>query len=288
MIVLLTPFETTTGLAAAIAAVNILIIIAIIFMERKNPESTLAWVLVLTFLPVVGLILNMIFSQNIARKQIFRLNPDEEKFVSSSLKKQMDAISTGKYEFVNEEAAEWRDMIRLNQRYDSAYFTQNNEVELFTDGREKFESLIADIENAKKSINIEYYIIKWDKVGIRLLKALEKKAKEGVEVRLLMETVGLPKARSKIQLEHTIGTCVGPTGRPMPRLSSSRATPLAASRPKADPPERQTAWTLSTVFSGRSRSVSREAGAPPRTSTPPVAPSGATITVQPVPASSSV
>ena len=176
MIVLLTPFETTTGLAAAIAAVNILIIIAIIFMERKNPESTLAWVLVLTFLPVVGLILYMIFSQNIARKQIFRLNPDEEKFVSSSLKKQMDAISTGKYEFVNEEAAEWRDMIRLNQRYDSAYFTQNNEVELFTDGREKFESLIADIENAKKSINIEYYIIKWDKVGIRLLKALEKKA----------------------------------------------------------------------------------------------------------------
>ena len=190
MIVLLTPFETTTGLAAAIAAVNILIIIAIIFMERKNPESTLAWVLVLTFLPVVGLILYMIFSQNIARKQIFRLNPDEEKFVSSSLKKQMDAISTGKYEFVNEEAAEWRDMIRLNQRYDSAYFTQNNEVELFTDGREKFESLIADIENAKKSINIEYYIIKWDKVGIRLLKAIEKKAKEGVEVRLLMDALG--------------------------------------------------------------------------------------------------
>ena len=61
MIVLLTPFESMTGLAAAIAAVNILIIIAIIFMERKNPESTLAWVLVLTFLPIVGLILYMIF-----------------------------------------------------------------------------------------------------------------------------------------------------------------------------------------------------------------------------------
>lgn len=179
-----------TGLAAAIAAVNVLIVIAVIFMERKNPESTLAWVLVLTFLPVVGLVLYMIFSQNIARKQIFRLNPDEEKFVSSSLKKQMDAISTGKYEFVNEEADDWKDMIRLNQRYDSAYFTQNNSVELFTDGREKFESLIADIKNAKKSINIEYYIIKWDKVGLRLLKALEEKAKEGVEVRLLMDALG--------------------------------------------------------------------------------------------------
>ena len=50
-------------------------------------------------------------------------------------------------------------------------------------------------------------------------------------------TAGSPKARSKMQLEHTMGTCVGPTGRPMPRLSSSRATPLAASRPKADPPK---------------------------------------------------
>ncbi len=200
MIILLTPFESTTGLVAAIAVVNLLIVIAVIFLERKNPESTLAWVLVLTFLPVVGLVLYMIFSQNIARKQIFRLNPDEKKFVSSSLKKQMDAISSGTYEFVNKEADEWKDMIRLNQRYDSAYFTQNNSVELFTDGREKFESLIKDIKAAKKSINIEYYIIKWDKVGLRLLKALEEKAKEGVEVRLLMDALGCRQlTNSRIQ-----------------------------------------------------------------------------------------
>ena len=94
-----------------------------------------------------------------------------------------------------------------------------------------------------------------------------------------------PNARSKMQLEHTIGTRVGPTGRPMPRASSSRAAPLAASRPNAEPPDSMTAWTTSTVFSGRSRSVSRLAGAPPRTSTPPVAPAGAMMAVHPVPAS---
>ena len=88
-----------------------------------------------------------------------------------------------------------------------------------------------------------------------------------------------------MQLEHTMGTRVGPTSSPIPRASSSRATPDAASRPKAEPPERQTACTTSTVFSGRSRSVSREAGAPPRTSTPPVAPCSATMTVHPVAAS---
>ena len=65
-------------------------------------------------------------------------------------------------------------------------------------------------------------------------------------------------------------------------------TPSEAPRPKADPPDRTTPCTASTVFSGCRRSVSRVAGAPPRTSTPQVAPSGATQTVQPVPASASV
>ena len=95
---------------------------------------------------------------------------------------------------------------------------------------------------------------------------------------------GSANARSNRQLEQTMGTMVGPTGRPMPRRSSSRAAPEAASRPKAEPPESITAWILSTVFSGFSRSVSRDAGAAPRTSTPAVAPCGATIAVQPVPA----
>ena len=98
----------------------------------------------------------------------------------------------------------------------------------------------------------------------------------------------LPNARSNRQLEHTMGTRPQPTSRPMPCFSSSLAAPEAASRPKADPPLNTTACTSSTVFSGLSRSVSRDAGAAPRTSTPPTAPSGATIAVHPVPPARSV
>ena len=100
--------------------------------------------------------------------------------------------------------------------------------------------------------------------------------------------VGSPKARSKRHAEHTMGTTVGPTGKPMPRRSSSRAAPEDASSPNAEPPDSTTAFTWSTVSSGLSRSVSRDAGAPPRTSTPPVAPFGHTITVHPVSPSRSV
>lgn len=59
-------------------------------------------------------------------------------------------------------------------------------------------------------------------------------------------------------------------------------TPVAASRPKALPPASITACTFSTMLTGLSRSVSRVPGAAPRTSTPPVAPASAMMTVQPV------
>src|SRR6266516_6687803 len=62
-------------------------------------------------------------------------------------------------------------------------------------------------------------------------------------------------------------------------------TPPAASSPKALPPVRTMAWTFSTMCIGCSRSVSRVAGAPPRTSTPPTAGVSQRMTVQPVPAS---
>src|SRR5579871_1959615 len=70
--------------------------------------------------------------------------------------------------------------------------------------------------------------------------------------------------------------------------SRYRITPLAASSPKALPPERRMACAFSTAFVGDSRSVSRVPGAEPRTSTPAVAPASHKITVHPVGRSLSV
>ena len=89
-----------------------------------------------------------------------------------------------------ESTEKWKHLLKLNQVYGKAYYTQDNEIELFTDGRELFESLIDDIMAAKETINIEYYIVKRDKIGRRFLDALTKKAAEGVEVRLLMDALG--------------------------------------------------------------------------------------------------
>ena len=170
--------------------VDFIIALTIIFLERKNPSATLAWIMVLFLLPVAGIILYLLFSQNIARKKIFRLSRFEEQTIENALKEQIDEIDSGRFVFTNRESRQWRDMIRLNQKYGKAYFTQDNRIKVITDGESMHESLLKDIRNARSTINMMYFIIKNDYVGKEVIRVLTEKAKQGVEVRLLIDAIG--------------------------------------------------------------------------------------------------
>lgn len=183
-------YLTFSNITTAILIVNFLLVIGLILVEHKNPDSTLAWTLVLMLLPVVGFFLYLVFSQNIARMQIFRMTSDEKEYNTRSVRKQIDAIEEGRFEYVNDETREWEELVKLNLKYGSDYLTQHNNISILNDGVYMFESLKEDIRNAKRYINIEYFIIKWDEVGKELVELLTEKAKEGVEVRLLMDAMG--------------------------------------------------------------------------------------------------
>ena len=99
---------------------------------------------------------------------------------------------------MNPEAEEWKDLIHLNGLYGGSFYTQNNSVSILTGGKHKFRSLMRDIKNAKSSINIMYFIIKNDAVGRRFLQALTQKAREGVEVRLLLDAMGSRQINDRV------------------------------------------------------------------------------------------
>ena len=71
------------------------------------------------------------------------------------------------------------------------WVTDNNTIERFINGEDKFNSLINDIKNAKTYIHMEYYIFRNDNLGRQIVSELAKKAKEGVEVKLLDEWNGM-------------------------------------------------------------------------------------------------
>ncbi len=177
---------------------NFIVALTIIFLERKNPSATLAWIMILFLVPVAGVALYFLLSQNIARQKIFRMTNFEEEMIHSSLSAQIDSIKRGTFGFSNPEAKKWHDMIRLHQTYGNSFFTQDNGISIFTDGTHKFEHLIRDIKNAKQMIHVMYFIVKNDGMGRLLIQTLTQKAKEGVEVRFLIDAMGSRQISEKM------------------------------------------------------------------------------------------
>lgn len=169
---------------------NLIAAFTILFLERKDPSATLAWIMILFILPGVGILAYILLSQNISRQKIFLLTRYEQAIIHSQLAEQITEFHEGDIHFLNPEVEHWQDMIHMHQTYSKSYFTQDNSLSIFTDGQEKFDALFSDLRNARSSINIMYYIVKYDDLGIALIDLLTEKAREGVQVRLLMDALG--------------------------------------------------------------------------------------------------
>lgn len=178
--------------------INLISIITLIFVRRKDMSVTFAWLLVLIFLPLLGFILYFFFGSTYKLRLMskkFRMEGIEEKY-GDALKKATEAISAEKIVFQDPETKNFRDMIIMNSRNSKCFFTEDNDVQLLVNGQEKFPRMFQDIEAAKESIHVMYFIIKSkDQIGKDLIALLAKKAAQGVEVKVLFDGMGCMATR---------------------------------------------------------------------------------------------
>lgn len=181
---------TVPHIMFVVYVLNALIAFGLIFFDDKSATATMAWIMILFMVPVVGLFLYMILSQNIARHKIFKMSEKEEMDIGTIVGWQKETVretlSNDRSKFLNK----WTDLITLNLDYADSLLTFNDSVDLIYDGNEMFDRLCHDIENARYTVKLCYFIIKDDFVGQKLIDLLTKKAKEGVKVRLLIDALG--------------------------------------------------------------------------------------------------
>ena len=173
-----------------IVTLNIFFAIALIFLERRDPTSTWSWLLVLFFIPVFGFIIYLLFGRRLRQKHLFRWEGRKRIGIEQLIDYQIQAIEDDTLDFHLDDTEHYKDMIYLHLRNNHAVLTQDNDVEVFNDGGDKFEALILDLEKAKDHIHFQYYIIRLDKLGNRILDVLIKKAQQGVKVRVLFDDIG--------------------------------------------------------------------------------------------------
>ncbi|WP_440857140.1 cardiolipin synthase [Staphylococcus shinii] len=169
---------------------NIIFAFIIIFMERRSPGAVWAWILILAFIPILGFIIYLLFGRQIQRDHIFRLNKDDKVKIESIVDEQLESLNNNDSSEFNNQIFKYKDMIQMLLHNNSAFLTTDNDISIYTDGKEKFNALIKDIYNAKNYIHIQYYIFRNDKLGKSILAALEHKLEEGLEVKMLYDDMG--------------------------------------------------------------------------------------------------
>lgn len=169
--------------------VNIVWIGLVIFLENNNPSRTMAWLLVLILLPVVGFFLYILFGRNYRKKR-----KAKAKILSDSDRMEKAAeIQSNLLEYIdlpNSDHPGNRRLMQLLLKNAKAPFSLSNEVTVLTNGLSKFNRLFTCIKEAKDHIHLEYFIIKEDRIGNELRELLIQKSQEGVKVRLVFDDVG--------------------------------------------------------------------------------------------------
>jgi len=195
--------DTVLWLMNHILFINILLAILIVFFERRNPSVTWAWLMILFFVPILGFLLYLFLGQDLRKKKLFALKEEEDQ-IERMVHRQEEILSQKDIELDYPNIKECKDIIYLHLVGHNALYTQKNNVQIFNNGNDKFKKMIKDIKKAKKFIHIEYYIIRNDWLGRKIVELLTQKAREGVEVKLLYDGMGciwLPKNFFKSLIE---------------------------------------------------------------------------------------
>lgn len=171
---------------------NMISVFSLIFIERKDPTTTWAWLLILMLIPGVGFIIYLLLGQNLSRQKIFREKKIIDKTRAAGLE-EMQEIHGIKKDLQDE----YSDLILMNYNQCGSIYTTGNEVKIYISGEKKFQDLIKDIRAAKRFIHIEYYIFRFDDLGKAIINELKEKIDEGLEVRLLVDGMGSKNLKQK-------------------------------------------------------------------------------------------
>lgn len=181
-------------------ALYIVMVGLVIFLENKDPAKTMAWLLVLFLLPIVGFVFYILFGQNYRNKfrskrknKLSRVKLDQ---AANYQREMIDYLDL----FGNNESYVNNRLINLLLKNANAPFSVNNWVEVLTNGEVTYTAMLEAMENASEHIHFEFFIIRNDNIGKRMKETLMRKAQEGVKVRVIYDSVGCWKlSRSYIK-----------------------------------------------------------------------------------------
>jgi cardiolipin synthase len=159
-----------------------------IFYDNRNPHKTISWLLILVASPLLGFFFYLIFGRSFRKRKI---SQTKHIFTRNTMEKwagiqvaMVDVIGVFNRNLVSKR------LVNLLLNNSKSPFFLRNRIAIYKDGDSFFEMFLQDIQEAKHHIHMEYFIIRNDHIGNIVKDLLIKKAQEGLEVRLIYDSVG--------------------------------------------------------------------------------------------------
>ena len=175
-------------LGSLLWALYLVVLSGWIVLQKRPPLSTLAWILSLAALPVIGFLIyfflgpQKIRRQRLRRQRLRRFTHCEARAapeLEAGLRRRKQSLS------------------RLIEKASGAPVASASQIDLLVDGEDTFQALLQAIKTAERHVHLLYYVFETDSVGQAVMEALRQAAERGVQVRLLVDAVGSPSMRGR-------------------------------------------------------------------------------------------
>jgi cardiolipin synthase len=165
---------------------DFIFILLIIFLERDDPSATWAWILVVTLLPLFGIVFYLFFGLSPKNTRTFNKKRKQDKKQELNFNTQNKTLKNHKHDFNYLE----KNIIRAGCQNPNSAVIAYNKINIYTNGKDKFKNLFKDFKKAEHFIHAQYFRIRDDKIGNKFIDNLTKKAEQGVKVRLIYDSFG--------------------------------------------------------------------------------------------------
>mgnify|MGYP000851666246 CR=1 FL=1 len=194
--VLQTFTQFTMQIIYVIFALTVILIIIILVLENSSPVHTLAWIMVLIFLPVVGFVFYLFFGRNWRKVKLFNQKELMDKEILEEFGFPFPTVSSSRLQDGLEHKL--YSLLKANSK---AILTDRNSIELISDTGIAFAAICDAIAVAKHHIHLEYFSIAADSTGNYLKDLLIKKAVAGVQIRFIYDDVACWKLPRRFKRE---------------------------------------------------------------------------------------
>lgn len=165
------------------------VVIYWIVIKSSHPSKALAWVMLVTFVPAIGIMLYYLFGKNYRKERMFQRKKLEDWKDFDRLATNIDAKHVERMR-ENDALNKYERLVRMLMRSAKSLLLRGNDVKFYHHGTTAFKDMFEALRAAKRYIHIEFYIIEYGELADELAEILVEKSQAGVKCRIIYDGVG--------------------------------------------------------------------------------------------------